>query len=151
HLTLPLSVIKLGSDAFERCVNMIKVQLSVGLQVNGLGEFRDFTALQQVTIPASVSELGCYAFQGCINLAEVHFIEGSLQVIGESAFRDWLHGIEKRGYTRKRNQFGQACIQELRKLDGSDTIGGERLLNQKFLNRGLLSGKGALNKRDSTI
>ncbi|EJK59522.1 hypothetical protein THAOC_20240, partial [Thalassiosira oceanica] len=46
------------------------------------------TEITCVRICPQVKDIPSGTFQGCINLVEVQFCEGSLQAIGEGAFRD---------------------------------------------------------------
>ena len=125
QVTVPSSVTKLGKSVFWRCINLTEVQFKEGLQVIEEYAFWGCRALQHVTIPPSVIKLGGCAFWGCINLAEVQLKEGSLQFVGNDAFR------------------GCTALQSVTVI----LLGGEMRINRGFLDRGLSSGEGALNRK----
>ena len=145
QVTIPPFVTELGLGAFWGCVNLTDVQLKKGLQIIGGHAFRGCKALQQVTIPPSVTKLYACAFQGCRNLAEVQLKEGELQVIDDSSFYDCraLRGVTVPSSVTK---LGQYAFSRCANLTEVILMGGEMLLNQRFLDRGLFSREGALDK-----
>ncbi|EJK51347.1 hypothetical protein THAOC_29484 [Thalassiosira oceanica] len=128
QVTIPTSVTRLGTGVFAGCSNLAEVHFDEGTNLLAVGDdaFRYCTALRQVTIPASVTRLGDFAFDGCSNLAEVQFDEG-LEIIGGGAFI-----------------FARRCEANLSEVI---LLGGEWLLNEKFLDRGLFCGQGVLNQK----
>ena len=143
---IPRSVKKLGSYAFAHCTNLTEVRLNDGLQVIGDTAFRGCKMLQQVTIPSSVTKLDRSAFEGCINLATVQFREGSLQLIRSYAFYDCT-ALRSVTVPSSVTKLGHYAFSRCANLTEVILMGGEMLINRGFLDRGLFSGEGALNKK----
>ena len=71
-LTIPKGVKKIGSWAFERCVNLKTVTLPEGIEIFEKYEvFKDCTALESINIPASLTNLGYKVFKGCTALKNI--------------------------------------------------------------------------------
>ena len=172
HVTIPSSVTKLGHVAFHGCINLVVVQFEEKSLLRAMGNyaFRDCTALQQLVIPPSVTKLGRGAFHGCRNLADVQLTGGLLQNIGATAFKDCTalqqvtipsSVISQANYAFFRgsrlgncsfpffrgSRLGNCSFQGCTNLTEVILLGGDRLLDQEFLNRGLNSGEGALDKK----
>ena len=166
QVTIPSSVTKLGSGAFRSCINLTEVQLNEGLQTIGESAFRKCRSLQQVTIPPGVTKLGDEAFSHCnmlaevqlpltvtklgdgaffkcIKLAEVQLHEG-LQSIGRMAFYDCttLRSVTMPSSATK---LGIGAFTRCANLTEVILLGGDILLNQGFLDRGISSEEGVLN------
>ena len=63
---------KIGSWAFEGCVNLKSVTLPEGIEIFEKYEvFKDCTALESINIPASLTNLGHKAFKGCTALKNI--------------------------------------------------------------------------------
>ncbi|EJK75508.1 hypothetical protein THAOC_02765, partial [Thalassiosira oceanica] len=143
QVVLPSSVTDLGGDVFDGCINLATVKLNEGLQVVP-SAFFECRALQKVVIPSSVTKLGAYAFLRCRNLASVHFSEG-LEIIGKHAF-DECSALRSVTVPSSVTKLGYGAFADCRDLAEVILLCGERLLNQGFLDRGLLDGEKALNK-----
>jgi hypothetical protein len=64
---------KIGSWAFEGCVNLKTVTLPEGIEAFEKYEvFKDCTALESINIPASLTNLGHKAFKGCTALKNIN-------------------------------------------------------------------------------
>ena len=147
NVTLPSSVTMLDSYAFEGCINLTEVHFNDGLQIIGQGAFHKCTALQHVTIPSSVTKLSWSVFLNCINLTEVQFDkEGSLQCIGQSAFYECT-ALRSVAVPSSVAELGRSAFWGCANLTQVILLGGDMLLNRGFLDRGLSSGEGALNKK----
>ena len=144
QVTIPLSVTKLGLMAFNGCANLTEVHFNDGLEVIAKSAFRGCKALKQVALPASVTELGGCAFWGCSNLTFAHFSEG-LENICEAAFLDCtaLRSVTVPSSVTELKQEAFALCTNLTEVI---LLGGNRLLNQRFLDRGLFSDEGALDE-----
>ncbi|EJK71025.1 hypothetical protein THAOC_07570 [Thalassiosira oceanica] len=165
---IPSSVTKLGDSAFFKCINLAEVQFKEGIEIIGECAFYECTALQQVILPSSVTELGGWAFSGCSNLASVKFGEGleiiaecafwgcsnlasvhfseGLEIICESAF-DECTALRSVTVPSSVTKLGHGSFGDCTNLTEVILLCGERLLNQGFLDRGLLDGESALNKK----
>ena len=139
----PASVIVLGYGAFAYCDNLAEVQLYDGLQIIEGGAFYDCMALRQVSIPSAVTELGERAFQGCTNLARVHFVEGSLQIIEECTFRE-CRALQSVTIPSSVTELDDWAFCDCNFTEAT-LLGGERLINREFLDRGISSGEFPLN------
>ncbi|EJK67177.1 hypothetical protein THAOC_11823 [Thalassiosira oceanica] len=146
QVLLPSSVTKVGAGAFWGCHNLAAVKLNEGLEMIGTSAFSGCRALQRVTIPSSVTKLGNGAFYLCSNLAAVQFSEG-LEIIGEDAFNECT-ALRSVTVPSSVAELGYGAFGDCNNLTEVILLGGERLLNQGFLYRGLLDGERALNKRE---
>ena len=144
QVTIPLSVTKLGLMAFNGCANLTEVHFNDGLEVIAKSAFRGCKALKQVALPASVTELGGCAFWGCSNLTFAHFSEG-LENICEAAFLDCT-ALRSVTVPSSVTGLGRCAFSGCTNLTEVVLLGGEMLLNLRFLDRGLSSEEGALNK-----
>ncbi|EJK52998.1 hypothetical protein THAOC_27641 [Thalassiosira oceanica] len=145
QVAIPSSVTKLGYGAFSACTNLTEVKFGEGLEIIRDGAFQGCTALRSVTIPSSVTKLGNYAFDTCRNLAVVQFSDGVLQAIGDNAFRDCT--TLRSATFSSVAKLGQRAFIGCRNLTEVILLGGERLLNQGFFDRGLSSEEGALDQK----
>ena len=85
HITLPVTVKKIGSEAFEECIALTHITLPVTLQSIGTAAFRKCAQLQGIIIPPAVREISSDAFRECSSLVTVD-LSVSLKNIGGSAF-----------------------------------------------------------------
>ncbi|EJK52257.1 hypothetical protein THAOC_28494, partial [Thalassiosira oceanica] len=117
-----------------------------GLEIIGADAFLYCEALQQVTLPSSVTKLGDCAFQGCSSLTKVEFNEG-MQIIADLyAFR-FCSALRSVTIPSSVTTLGHQTFANCTNLSEVILLGGGRLLNEKFLDRGLFSGQGVLNHR----
>ncbi|EJK45086.1 hypothetical protein THAOC_36320 [Thalassiosira oceanica] len=147
QVTIPSSVTELGDRAFYYCSNLAKVQFDEGsaLEIFAENVFGGCWSLRSVTLPSSVTILRSWAFYKCVNLARVQLNDG-LQDIGGHAFH---------GCTALRNvtipssvtKLGDQTFCKCTNLTEVIFLGGKRLLNKGFLERGLFSGQGVLNRQ----
>ncbi|EJK58543.1 hypothetical protein THAOC_21323 [Thalassiosira oceanica] len=132
---------------FQGCRHLAEVHFDEGTNLLTIGDnaFSGCLALRQVTIPTSVTKLDTYAFSDCGNLASVQFSEG-LEIIGERAFN---RCTELRSVTVPSSvtEVGYGAFTDCTNLTEVILLGGERLLNQGFLDCGFLGGERVLNKK----
>jgi len=69
--TVPSNVTEIGYGAFLNCGNLVKVEMSDGVQVIGREAFLNCQSLDTVIIPASVNNIESGAFKYCDNLKVV--------------------------------------------------------------------------------
>ena len=84
-ITIPDSVISIGSYAFSGCSGLTSVTIGNGVTGIGYSAFYGCSGITSVTIPDSVTSIGEYAFYGCSGLTSVT-IPDSVTGIGYSAF-----------------------------------------------------------------
>ncbi|EJK49052.1 hypothetical protein THAOC_32107 [Thalassiosira oceanica] len=145
QVILPSSVTDLGACAFYGCINLAAVKLNEGLEIIEMSTFHGCRALQRVTIPLSVTKLDNYAFWGCCDLVKVQFSEG-LEIIGQAAFNECL-ALRSVTVPSSVTRLGSFAFIGCINLTEFILLGGERLLNQESLDRGLLGVERALNKK----
>ncbi|MCI8440648.1 MAG: leucine-rich repeat protein [Oscillospiraceae bacterium] len=87
NITIPDSVISIGSRAFCDCSSLASITLPDSLTSIGLNMFLDCSNLMNVTIPDSVTSIGHNAFCGCSRLTSI-MIPGSVTSIGMRAFKE---------------------------------------------------------------
>ena len=80
-----VKITKIGSYAFEYCINLTGVILSDSVTVIGDSTFHYCSSLTSITIPDSVTVIGQNAFSGCSSLTGIS-IPDSVTEIGQSAF-----------------------------------------------------------------
>ena len=144
-VTIPSTVKTLSKGAFSGCSKLAEVKFNKGLQVVGGGAFKCCTALLSMTLPSTVTELGIGAFYSCIKLSEVKLNEG-LRIIGKGAFQYCigLQSVTIPSTVTKLDKWEtfHGCIN----LSEVIFLGGERLLDREFIDRGILSEEGLLNR-----
>ena len=79
-------VTKIGSMAFQDCVNATAVSIPASVKVIGKYSFSSCVALESVVVPEGVETLGDHAFDRCLKLVSVS-LPKSLRTIGMGAFR----------------------------------------------------------------
>jgi hypothetical protein len=84
-ITLPNSVISIGSDAFYYCSGLTSITIPSSVTFIGDSAFSNCNGMTSVTIPSSVTSIGDYAFEDCFGLTSVT-IPSSETSIGDYAF-----------------------------------------------------------------
>ena len=87
NVTIPNSVINIGSDDFHGCTSLTSVTIGNSVTSIGGNAFHGCTGLTSVTIPNSVTSIGNWAFYNCTGLTSVT-IGNSVTSIRERAFDD---------------------------------------------------------------
>ncbi len=70
-VTIPGSVQKIGSGAFELCTGLTEIVIPNGVALIDSSAFSGCTGLERIVIPGSVAEIWNEAFAGCTKLKEV--------------------------------------------------------------------------------
>ena len=84
-VTIPDSVIEMGSNVFYSCIELTNVNIPNGVKEIGTMAFDDCKSLTSITIPDSVTTIGKHAFSGCALLTSIE-IPSSVTRIGDRAF-----------------------------------------------------------------
>ncbi|MBR4675997.1 MAG: leucine-rich repeat protein [Victivallales bacterium] len=84
-LTIPDSVVEIGSWGLEECASLEEIQLGSGVQIIGKEAFSGCQSLASVTIPNSVMTIGDGAFAFCSSMTEATIGSG-VKSIGNYAF-----------------------------------------------------------------
>ena len=79
-LTLPNTVVEIGSNAFYGCTRLSRVTLSENLSVIREGAFRGCVTLSSIRLPERLSKIEEDAFYGCRSLTEVYDLTSDLDV-----------------------------------------------------------------------
>ena len=145
QVTIPSTVTRLGHEAFRRCTNLTQVHFNESLRSIGDSAFRDCKSLQQVTIPSSVTKLGDGLFRNCCKLTKVHFNDG-LQIIESGAFYG-CKALQHVAIPSSVTKLGRFAFGGCTNLAEVIVLRGNRFINQEFIDHGLFSGEGALNKK----
>ena len=88
-ITLPDSIIEIGSEAFSNQPGMDNIILSKNLEIIGIGAFSGCSGLTSIEIPNSVTSIGSWVFSGCSGLTSIE-IPNSVMSIGGWAFYDCI-------------------------------------------------------------
>lgn len=101
ELSLPLSLKRIGSEAFSGCTSLTGVNFPNNQETFTTIDsyaFSGCTSLQRVNFFDGVSSIGAHAFDGCTGLENVHF-PITLSTIGDNAFDNTpsLRAIEYAG------------------------------------------------------
>lgn len=75
NLSLPDSVKKIGSNAFNKCVGLTSVTFNTNpaLTTIGMSAFEGCTSLTAISIPKNVKDINSNAFRGCSSLTTIHY------------------------------------------------------------------------------
>ena len=88
-VTLPSTVIEIGSYAFYECDSLEEINLGNCTELTSIGDgaFDHCESLKTVTLPSSVTTIDKWAFGNCTSLEEINLSDcTNLQSIGEFAF-----------------------------------------------------------------
>ena len=84
-ITIPNTVVSIGSAAFYGCVKLKSVTIPSGVKSIEKEAFGGCAALKELVIPSSVESIGAEAFSGCTALEKLTVSDGVL-TIGTEAF-----------------------------------------------------------------
>ena len=84
-VTIPDSVIEMGSNVFYSCIELTSINIPNGVKEIGAMAFDSCAALKSIKIPDSVTTIGKHAFSGCALLTSIE-IPSSVTRIGDRAF-----------------------------------------------------------------
>ena len=84
-LTLPDTVVEIGSNAFYGCARLGSVTLSKNLLIIREGAFRGCAALTSICLPERLSKIEHDAFYGCRSLTDVYDLTADLAVSAGSS------------------------------------------------------------------
>ena len=84
-ITIPNSVISIGSGTFQACLSITSVNIPNGITLIESSTFRLCQSLTSITIPNSVTSIEFNAFQSCLSITSVT-IPNSVTSIGNSTF-----------------------------------------------------------------
>lgn len=122
-ISIPDSVTKIYSRAFEGCENLRDVRLPSGAKTLPDVLFADCTALESIRIPEGVKVIDVSAFTGCKNLRNV-VLPDSLEMIQDRAFCGCsaLTSIRIPDKVRLIGEGAFSYCTSLRKVDISDNL-----------------------------
>ena len=86
-VTLADSVERIGSDAFENCVNLKSPLIPEHVSYIGMQAFNGCSSIEYLLIPDSVEKIGNYAFANCTAL-KTAMIGGGVESLGNGAFQE---------------------------------------------------------------
>ena len=78
--TIPNGVSKIGTGAFEQCVNLTSVIIPYGVIVIGESAFFRCVSLKNVYMPESISMIESMAFRSCSNLARINIPKSVVEI-----------------------------------------------------------------------
>ena len=80
-----MSVVGIGSDAFNNCFDLLSVQMPKSITYIGNRAFFDCVNIVSVILSENIISIGDYAFQRCEKLSSINFSE-QLKTIASAAF-----------------------------------------------------------------
>lgn len=78
-------VVKIGNDAFSKCVKLVSVTIEEGVTEIGNSAYHGCYNLKKVTLPEGLKTLGLSAFSNCDNLVSIN-LPSTLTEIGSNCF-----------------------------------------------------------------
>ena len=78
-ITIPDSVISLGTNAFSRCTNLTSITIGSSVTTIGEAAFHKCSSLTSVSLPSSVTNIGGVAFIDCTSLTAIEAVKGHPQ------------------------------------------------------------------------
>jgi len=123
---LPESVMVIGDNAFNSCVNLnSRVPLPSGLTTIGVGAFYNCKLMTgDLVLPSNVQTIGNNAFDGCKSLAGSIVIPSNVVSIGNSAFKDCVGLTGSLVLPESVVTFGSYAFQNCTGLNGNLTLSG---------------------------
>ncbi len=85
-VTIPSTVIDLGSQAFANCSRLATISMGSGVKEIHSGCFERCISLEEVVLPDSVEQIYKSAFAGCSSLREISISEG-VEVLNRFTFQ----------------------------------------------------------------
>jgi hypothetical protein len=107
-VTIPNSVIGIGTGAFAGCSGLTSVEIPDGVTSIEEWAFAECSTLSSVTIGNSVTSIGNYAFQYCSSLTSIT-IPNSVTSIGYEAFR-YCSSLKSVYYTGTAEEWSKISI-----------------------------------------
>lgn len=86
-ITIPNTLIKIGNNAFARCIKLNSITIHNGLTTIKSGAFFRCKSLTEIRIPNSVVEMGAGVFYSCENLTSI-IISNNVIKIGKDTFAE---------------------------------------------------------------
>ena len=85
-ITIPVSVTKIGENAFERCLNLNELIFDEQSQLTIIEKYAFYkSGIVEVNLPDSLTTIGLRSFTRCRNLKSIK-MQSNIQIIGEEAF-----------------------------------------------------------------
>ena len=76
NITLPNSLVSIGSRAFQECSSLTSVAIPDGVTSIGNSAFAGCSVLTNITLPDSVTSIGDYVFSDCSSLTSITIPDG---------------------------------------------------------------------------
>lgn len=87
YIDMPKSVIKIDSQAFERCSSLINIEFSESITEIGMEAFRNCSSLTSIRLPNNTIIIDDFAFANCLNLTDVT-LPDNLTMINNNVFEN---------------------------------------------------------------
>ncbi len=87
-VSLPSTLTKIGSNAFEGCTSLSNVSFASGSKLKHIESkaFSGCTSLKAVTVPANVEIIGVQLFSNCTNLEKVDLAGTKIKTLSQDSF-----------------------------------------------------------------
>ena len=123
HIVIPRSVMEIGSDTFDGCISLKRVELHDEITQIGRNAFRHCEALQDIILPRNLSYLN--GFECCYSLHEID-IPSSVKEIDGFMFCDNLRKVILHSGVREIRDYAFRFCKRLATInfpEGLETIG----------------------------
>ena len=86
-VTLPNTIQKIGSCAFQKCTSLKEINLPDGITEIEFFAFQNCKSLQDIKLPSELRKIGSNAFSGCSQIKEIKLPQNLIE-LDRSAFED---------------------------------------------------------------
>jgi hypothetical protein len=85
----------IGEWAFDRCHQLIELDLPADLDTVGQGAFDDCPSLRRITMPLKDNMISANVFDGCTNLTTLNLVGGIHKVIASLHMESWRNEMRE--------------------------------------------------------
>ncbi|MGN1138576.1 MAG: leucine-rich repeat domain-containing protein [Ruminococcus sp.] len=84
---IPDTVKNIGTNSFEDCINLTKIEIPTNIERIGTAAFRRCVNLENVSLQSGLTRIDDCVFEGCVNLKAIE-IPATVKKLGNTVFRN---------------------------------------------------------------